>query len=208
MIDLAIVLTTFALIFPAELPDKTFVATLVLATRFRHIWVWLGVAAAFAVQVLIAVTAGGLLALAPQRLVLAVTFALFTVGAIVMIRGGLASRAAEAAEEADEEAEIEKQAAQRDATSPLRIVVTSFVILFTAEWGDLSQLLTAGLAARTGEPLSVFIGSWSALLVVSGLAVLVGSWLRTRIPIWRIRLVSGGILTVLAVWTAVEFVRA
>ena len=208
MIDLAIVLTTFALIFPAELPDKTFVATLVLATRFRHIWVWLGVAAAFAVQVLIAVLAGGLLALAPQRLVLAVTFTLFTVGAIVMIRGGLASRAAEAAEEADEEAEIEKQAAQRDATSPLRIFVTSFVILFTAEWGDLSQLLTAGLAARTGEPLSVFVGSWSALLVVSGLAVLVGSWLRTRIPIWRIRLVSGGILTVLAVWTAIEFVRA
>ena len=208
MIDVAIVVTTFALILPAELPDKTFVATLVLATRFRHVWVWLGVAAAFAVQVLIAVVAGGLLALAPQRLVLAVTFVLFAVGAIVMVRGGLASRAAEASQEADEEAEIEDRAAQRDATSPIRVLVTSFVILFTAEWGDLSQILTAGLAARTGEPVSVFIGSWSALLVVSGLAVLVGSWLRTRVPIWRIRLVSGGILTVLAVWTAVEFVRA
>ncbi len=208
MIDIAIVVTTFALIFPAELPDKTFVATLVLATRFRHIWVWLGVAAAFAVQVLIAVVAGGLLALAPQRLVLAITFVLFAVGAIVMVRGGLASRAAEAGQEAEEEAEIEDRAAQRDATSPLRVLVTSFVILFTAEWGDLSQLLTAGLAARTGDPVSVFIGSWSALLVVSGLAVLIGSWLRTRVPIWRIRLVSGGILTVLAVWTAIEFVRA
>jgi putative Ca2+/H+ antiporter (TMEM165/GDT1 family) len=74
VIDLAIVLTTFALIFPAELPDKTFIATLVLATRFRHLWVWLGVISAFFVQVLIAVTAGGLLALAPQRLVLAITF--------------------------------------------------------------------------------------------------------------------------------------
>jgi putative Ca2+/H+ antiporter (TMEM165/GDT1 family) len=208
VIDIAIVLTTFALIFPAELPDKTFVATLVLATRFRHIWVWLGVAAAFAVQVLIAVVAGGLLALAPQRLVLAITFALFAVGAIVMVRGGLATRAAEAEQEADEEAEIEDRAAQRDTTSPVRVLLTSFVILFAAEWGDLSQLLTAGLAARTGDPVSVFVGSWSALLVVSGLAVLVGSWLRTRVPIWRIRLVSGGILTVLAVWTAVEFVRA
>ena len=54
----------------------------------------------------------------------------------------------------------------------------------------------------------MFVGSWTALLVVSGLAVLVGTWLRTRIPIWRIRLVSGGILTLLALWTAVEFVRA
>ena len=118
MIDLAIVATTFALIFPAELPDKTFVATLVLATRFRHIWVWLGVAAAFAVQVLIAVLAGGLLALAPQRLVLAMTFVLFTAGAVVMVRGGLATRAAEAADAAEEEAAVADRAAATNATSP------------------------------------------------------------------------------------------
>ena len=208
MIDIAIVATTFALIFPAELPDKTFVATLVLATRFRHLWVWLGVAAAFFVQVLIAVTAGGLLALAPQRLVLAITFTLFAIGAFVMIKGGLTSRAEEQAEEADEEAEISTKAEAQNPTSRGRIFIVSFVILFTAEWGDLSQLLTAGLAARTDEPLSVFIGSWSALLVVSALAVVVGSWLRTRVPIWRIRLVSGAILTLLALWTAIELVRA
>ena len=207
MIDLTVVVTTFALIFPAELPDKTFIATLVLATRFRRLWVWLGVAAAFAVQVLIAVTAGGLLALAPQRLVLGITFVLFALGAVVMIRGGLSSRAAELEQEADEEAEISDRASTEDPTSPLRIFVVSFVILFTAEWGDLSQLLTAGLAARTGEPASVFIGSWTALLVVSGLAVLAGSWLRSRVPIWRIRLVSGAILTLLAAWTAWEFVQ-
>lgn len=208
MIDVAIVLTTFALIFPAELPDKTFVATLVLATRFRRLWVWLGVAAAFAVQVLIAVTAGGLLALAPQRLVLAITFVLFATGAYVMIRGGLSSRTAESEQEADEEAEITDRAADEDPTSAVRIFVVSFVILFTAEWGDLSQLLTAGLAARTGEPLSVFVGSWTALLLVSGIAVLVGAWLRTRVPIWRIRLVSGAILTALALWTGWEFLQA
>jgi putative Ca2+/H+ antiporter (TMEM165/GDT1 family) len=208
MIDLAIVVTTFALILPAELPDKTFIATLVLATRFRRLWVWLGVAAAFFVQVLIAVTAGGLLALLPQRLVLGVTFVLFAVGAAIMIKGGLASRAQEQAEEADEEAEIASRADEQHPTSAIRIFATSFVILFTAEWGDLSQLLTAGLAARTGDPLSVFLGSWSALLVVSGVAVLVGAWLRTRVPIWRVRLISGGILTALAIWTAVEFVQA
>lgn len=208
MIDAAVVLTTFALIFPAELPDKTFIATLVLATRFRHLWVWLGVAAAFFVQVLIAVTAGGLLALLPSRLVLGITFVLFAIGAVIMIRGGLASRAAEQEAESEEEAEVAEKVAAATPTSALRVFATSFVVLFTAEWGDLSQLLTAGLAARTDAPLSVFIGSWTALLVVSGIAVLVGSWLRTRIPIWRIRLVSGAILTALALWTAYEFVQA
>ena len=164
MIDLATVATTFALILPAELPDKTFIATLVLATRFRHLWVWLGVITAFAVQVLIAVTAGGLLALAPQRLVLGITFVLFAVGAFVMIKGGLSSRAAEQAAADDEAAEISDRADTERALTPAKVFALSFVVLFTAEWGDLSQLLTAGLAARTGEPLSVFLGSRLSLI--------------------------------------------
>lgn len=208
MIDPAVIATTFALIFPAELPDKTFIATLVLATRFRHLWVWLGVAAAFLVQVTIAVTAGSLLTLLPERLVLGVTFLLFAAGAVVMVRGGLASRAAEMAAQEDEAADVAKRADAESITSPARVFAISFVVLFTAEWGDLSQLLTAGLAARTGQPVSVFLGSWAALLVVSGLAVLAGGWLRSRVPIWRIRLVSGAILTLLAGWTAYEFLTA
>ena len=208
MIDVAVIATTFALILPAELPDKTFIATLVLATRFRHLWVWLGVAAAFLVQVLIAVTAGSLLTLLPQRIVLGATLLLFVVGAVIMIKGGLASRASELAAQQEEADDVSERMANETALSPLRTMGISFIVLFTAEWGDLSQLLTAGLAARTGQPVSVFIGSWVALLVVSGVAVLAGSWLRTRVPIWRIRLVSGGILTLLALWTAYEFITA
>lgn len=207
-LDLAIIATTFALIFPAELPDKTFIATLVLATRYRHVWVWLGVSAAFAVQVTIAVVAGGFLALLPQRLVLAVTAVLFIAGSVILIRGGLSSRAAEQEEEADEAAEVAAKVESTSATSRWRIFAVSFVVLFTAEWGDLSQLLTAGLAARTGEPLSVGIGSWSALIIVAGIAVLAGRWLQSHVPIWRIRLVSGAILAALAVWTIIEFIRA
>ena len=208
MIDIAIVLTTFALIFPAELPDKTFIATLVLATRYRHLWVWIGAVAAFGVQMVIAVVAGGLLALLPQRLVLGITFVLFAAGAALLIKGGLESRAEEAREVADEEAAISSRVEEQNPSSALRVFVTTFVILFTAEWGDLSQLLTAGLAARTGSPMSVFIGAWAALIAVSGLAVLVGRWLRDRVPIWRIRLISGALLAGLAVWTAIEFVKA
>jgi Ca2+/H+ antiporter, TMEM165/GDT1 family len=84
----------------------------------------------------------------------------------------------------------------------------SFLVLFTAEWGDLSQILTAGLAARTGDPWAVYLGAWLALITVAGIAVLVGGWLQGRVAMWRIRLVSAVVLAALAVWTAVEFVQA
>lgn len=210
-LDVSTIFTTFALIFPAELPDKTFIATLVLATRFPRRAVWLGVAAAFAVQTAIAVAAGGLLSLAPQRLVLGIIFILFTIGAFIMIKGGLASRSNElAAERAElEEMETDERITHVPARPPFGMVfATSFGVLFAAEWGDLSQLLTAGMAARTSMPISVFLGSWLALITVAAAATMLGGYLSERIPIWRIRLVSGAILSALAIWTAVEFLQA
>lgn len=206
--DLALAAATFALIFPAELPDKTFIATLVLATRYRHLPVWLGVIAAFAVQVVIAVAFGSALALLPQAIVLSITAALFAIGSFILIRGGLRSRASEIADEADAEREFAERAVTQGTASGLRIAVTSFLVLFTAEWGDLSQLLTAGMAARTGDPLSVGIGAWLALAIVAGIAVVSGRWLQRRVSIWRIRLVSGAILAGLAAWTALELLRS
>lgn len=210
MLDFATVGLAFILIFPAELPDKTFIATLVLSTRYRRLAVWLGVALAFAVQCAIAVAAGGLLSLLPQRLVLGITFLLFAAGAILMLVSGLRARSAELAEEANEAEEFEESAARHAgaSTSTWRIAITSFIVLFTAEWGDLSQLLTAGLAARTGQPFSVFFGAWLALIIVAGIAVLIGGWLQKRVALWRIRLVSAAVLAALAGWTLVEFIQA
>ena len=74
-VDLAPFFVTLVLLIPAELPDKTFIATLVLSTRFRPFWVWVGVSAAFAVQTTIAVAAGQLLALLPETPVQLVTAA-------------------------------------------------------------------------------------------------------------------------------------
>ena len=205
-LDLGVVGLTFLLIFPAELPDKTFVATLVLSTRYRRLPVWLGVIAAFAVQCAIAVAAGGLLSLLPQRLVLGITFLLFAAGSVLLLVSGI--RARPSGEIAEEEAEFAEKAARNEATSSRRMAAVSFVILFTAEWGDLSQIFTAGLAARTSSPISVFIGAWLALVVVAGIAVLLGGWLQRRVALWRIRILSGVILAALAVWTLVEFVQA
>lgn len=207
-------LAAFVVILPAELPDKTFVATLVLATRFRALAVWIGVTAAFAVQCAVAVAAGGLLGLLPRTAVLLASAVLFGLGSFVMIRGGLRSRAAERAAEEAEGEETEAAIARDDdveATgwrAAVKPVVTSFLVLFAAEWGDLSQLLTAGLAARYDAPLAVFAGSFAALALVAGLAVLTGRWLQERVPLARIRLIAGTILALLALVSLVEALRA
>ena len=204
-LDLGVLLATFAVIFPAELPDKSFIATLVLATGHSRLWVWLGASTAFGVQMLIAVAAGRLLSLLPRTLVLGVTAVLFAVGAVVLARGGLRARAEE---EADEDEEIEEIAARAvGGRHGMAAFATTFAVIFTAEWGDLTQLIAAGQAARTGSPLSVFLGSWLALCAVAGIGVLVGSWLQRRLPLWRIRLISAGLLAVLALVTVGELVR-
>ena len=193
----SVVLTAFVLVLPVELPDKTLFATLVLATRFPPLPVFVGVGTAFALQVAIAVTAGSLLSLLPEALVSGVVALLFLIGAIILWRS-----AASGAEDGGEAADTREQ------TSFLRAAAISFGVLFAAEWGDLSQLATAGLAARYEEPLSVFVGAWAALLVVSGLAVFLGRKLADRLPIPLIRRVAAGLFLVFAVVAVVETVRA
>lgn len=200
--DPVVAATTFVLIFPAELPDKTFVATLVLATRYPSRAVWLGVVAAFFVQSVVAVTTGHLLSLLPRRPVLAATAVLFAVGATILLRGAAHADEDEAAEEREFGARMAQRASNR------RAALTSFGVLFAAEWGDLSQLLTAGLAARYRDPISVFAGSWLALACVAGVAVLAGRALLARVRLSLVRRVAGSLFAVLAVLTAVEAVRA
>ena len=108
---------------------------------------------------------------------------------------------------AEDVAEEEREVAEVAARAHRRAVVTSFLVLFAAEWGDLSQIVTAGLAARSGEPLSVFIGSWVALALVAGLAVLAGNQLAHRLPLAVIRRVAAGVFGLLAAFTFVEGVR-
>jgi putative Ca2+/H+ antiporter (TMEM165/GDT1 family) len=192
---LSVIAAAFILVLPIELPDKTLFATLVLATRFRPLPVFVGVGLAFAVQSLIAVTAGSLLTLLPDAVVSAVVAVLFLIGALVLFRS---IRSA-----AEEEEDIEAP----PHPSFLKAASISFGVLFAAEWGDLSQLATAGLAARYDDPLSVFIGSWAALLVVSALAVFLGKKLADRLPIPLIRLVAAILFTVFGVIAVVETVR-
>jgi putative Ca2+/H+ antiporter (TMEM165/GDT1 family) len=197
-VELGVIASTFLLIIPVELPDKTFVAALVLSTRFRPFYVWVGVGAAFFVQTVVAVTAGQLATLLPEWVLLSVAAAIFAIGAVVLL---FTARNADAAEKEQEEEFSHKGP---DARSGWRAAGASFLVLFAAEWGDLSQLLTMSQVARTHEPLSVFIGAWAALLVISGVAVVAGRVLLRYLRLSVLHYVGAGVCALFAVLTVLE----
>lgn len=196
--DLAVVALTFAAIFVVELPDKTFIAALVLSTRFRPLLVWVGVGLAFFLQVLIAVTAGQLATLLPEALVKGVAAAIFLIGAVLLVR------AAPRADAEEQQTEEQYAAKATESRTGLRAVAASFLVLFAAEWGDLSQLLTISLVAKYHEPVSVFLGAWAALLTVSGLAVLAGRFLLRHMRLSLLHYIGATVCVVLAGVTLYE----
>jgi Ca2+/H+ antiporter, TMEM165/GDT1 family len=199
-VDLAVVAVSFAAIFVVELPDKTFVAALVLSTRYRPWAVWVGVGLAFLIQTLIACTVGGLVTLLPHRIVEVVAGLIFLAGGLLLLR--------EAPKADAQEAETEEEYAAK-ASSPksgLAAVGASFLVLFAAEWGDLSQLLTISLVGKYHDPVSVFIGAWGALLVVSGLAVVAGRVLLRYLRLSTIHYIGAAVCFMLAAVTAYQVV--
>jgi Ca2+/H+ antiporter, TMEM165/GDT1 family len=196
-VDLAVVVTTFAVVFPAELPDKSLFASLVLGTRFRPLPVFLGVAAAFAVHVVVAVAVGGVFALLPRRLVVFVVAALFAAGAAVLLLG----------RSDNEQGAVEAAGGAGPTRSRLQVALASFGVVFLGEWGDITQITTANLAARYGDPVSVGTGALLALWSVAALALTVGRGLVQRVPTRLVRRLTGTALAVLAVLTLVEAVR-
>lgn len=200
--DLAALVLTFGAIFIVELPDKTFLATLVLATKYRPLLVWIGVGLAFTVQTAIAVGLGQAATLLPQDVVRGAAAALFVIGAIVLAREGRRHSTFAEAEAAESDEPVTATPA-----NGWRAVLASFLVLFAAEWGDLSQLLTLSLVARYEAPASVFIGALAALLTVSALAVVVGRSLLRVVAIHVLHYVGAGVCVLLATLTILELVR-
>ncbi|WP_375477945.1 TMEM165/GDT1 family protein [uncultured Jatrophihabitans sp.] len=192
-------LIALGVVLLVELPDKTLVASLILSTRYRSRPVLIGVAAAFAVQCAIAAAAGSALTLLPRRVVEAVVAGLFAVGAALLIRESLAKD--------DEDPEL---AEAREAAPFWRIVATSFGVLFAAEWGDASQIATAGLVARrsgAAHAIATAVGAWVALVLVAALAVVAGSVIVRRVPLHLVHRIAGAVFAVFAVLAAVAAIR-
>ena len=197
-VDLLVIALAFGAIFVVELPDKTFIATLVLSTKLRPLLVWIGVGLAFAVQTGIAVGLGKAASLLPAEAVQAGAALMFLAGSVLLFRE---ARKADAEESGTEE---EYAARAGDPKQGLAAVGASFLVLFAAEWGDLSQLLTLSLVARYDDPLSVFLGAWGALLAVRGLAVVLGRVLLRHVSLRTLHYVGATVCLVLAGVTGYE----
>lgn len=196
MLHPVIIASVFGLIFVAELPDKTAIASLVLGTKYRASWVFTGVAAAFAIHVVIAVAAGALIAQLPRRPVEAMVGALFLVGAIGLWR------------RTTSDDEDEKTVGELPANAGFaRVSSMGFVIIFVAEFGDLTQILCANLAAHYNAPLAVGIGATLGLLAVALLAILGGKALLRVIPVHAIVRITCLAMTVLAAYSIINATR-
>lgn len=186
-------LRAFATVFPAELPDKTMIATVVLVARFRRpLWVWCGAVAAFTIHVTVAVAAGSAISLLPDAVVGGVVAAMFATGSIVLFRS--ARSGSEALDSDEPVAE----------TTPRAAVLGSFALVALAEWGDLTQLATAGLAARSDDPVAVWLGALAALASVAAIAATFGRQIVARVPIHRINYIASAVFAALALWTLIE----
>jgi len=161
--DLSLVVSTFAVVFVAELPDKTALASLMLATRLPARQVVIGAWLAFLVQTLVAVVAGSLLQLLPEVPVRIAAGLGFLVFAVIAWR-----------RDPDEEVKVEQREMELPRGRGSPPWVTSFLVVFAAEWGDLTQLATAGLVAHSGKPLEVGIAAVAALWTVTVIAATVG----------------------------------
>jgi putative Ca2+/H+ antiporter (TMEM165/GDT1 family) len=183
--------TVFPIIFIGELPDKTMFASLVLATKGKPFAVWLGTGLAFSLHMAFAVTVGtvAVLLLPHRELEIAVAL-LFLAGAALSVREFVLGR------RKDEEEEVEAD----PSAGPLRAAITAFLVVFVAEWGDLTQVLAANLAAHYKDPLAVGVGATVALWAVAGAAVVGGRWLTQVINADVIRAGTAVVLTALAAY--------
>jgi Ca2+/H+ antiporter, TMEM165/GDT1 family len=195
-VSLSVLLGVFPVIFLGELPDKTMFASLVLSTKGRPLMVWAGAAVAFAVHVAIAVSIGvAIFTILPHRAVDAAVAVIFLAGA------GLAIR--EARQERRHQEGHEDKVVDEVGPGHRRTVLTAFIVIFLAEWGDLTQVLTANLAARLHDPLSVAIGAVLALWAVAALAVLGGRGLLRWVNVYVIRVATAVVLIGLGIATGI-----
>lgn len=189
---LAVLAITFGIVALAELADTSALATFVLASRFSAPLVLLGVGAAFVVQVGLAIAAGSVVALLPERPLDIVLAVVFLVGAVLLLR---------------EDDDDDEPTPGATAPTRWRVVATSFGVTMLSELGDPTQIIVVTLTARYEDPLAVGVGALLALWVVSALAVFGGNRLRRVVPVRWVTRVTAAVLVVLAAISAIAAFR-
>jgi putative Ca2+/H+ antiporter (TMEM165/GDT1 family) len=186
-VDLTALFTAFGLIFLLELPDKTAYTVVVLSSRNRPLPVLFGAWLAFAVQSLVAVLVGHLLAGLPHDFIRWATAAILVGFGLLLLFGN--------------DGEVAPGQAPAE---PGRVFVSAFALVFLAELGDATQIATAALAAGSRSRWSIFAGATLALCAVGALAVAVGRHLGDHIPKKLLRRGAGAIFLAFALYVALR----
>lgn len=191
-LDPSILFSTFGVVFLAELGDKTQLTAIALAARFPWKRAFVGIASAFAVLNAGAVLIGTLLfELIPVGYLQAASAVLFLAFGVLTLRGNEDGGRDDTSERANR--------------GP---VATSFALIFMAELGDKTQLVTASLAAQHARPWAVFTGSTLALWLVSLLGLLVGAQLAKRVPLIWVHRAAGAAFLLFGLAAAVHAARS
>jgi putative Ca2+/H+ antiporter (TMEM165/GDT1 family) len=185
---LAATVLSFAVIFVAELGDKSQLMALTFATRFRPWPVLAGISVATAVVHLVSVGIGyGLGAALPTGWISLVAGLAFLVFGAWTLRG-------------DNLTEAEKSKA--DMTNGSAIWAVGFAF-FLAELGDKTMLATITLATQHGW-FGTWIGSTLGMVVADALAILVGRLLGRHLPDKIIRYGAALLFAIFGIWLIVE----
>jgi len=180
-VDWSALLSTFGLIFVAELGDKTQLAVVTQTCKYRQPWaVFLGASLALTAVTGLGAAGGQLLGrFVPEPVLRLVAAAAF--GVMGLLIGCEAYRAGRQGygETCEVEAETTCAAARR---WDWRVFAATFGLLFVAEMGDKTQLAVLGLAGERGTPLAVFLGGALALIAVTAVGVVGGQGLTRLIP--------------------------
>lgn len=159
-------LAALALVFLAELGDKTQLVAMGLGARQRLGPVMAGVALAYAATNLLSVVVGGLLGVAlPTRAIG------LSGGVLFLVFAAWGLRSAKPTEDSDAKVEVKSG----------RVVLSVAAGMFVAELGDKTMLATATLAAQ-GDPALVWVGATIGIILSGFLGVLVGRAVGARIP--------------------------
>lgn len=177
--------SSFGLIAAAEIGDKSQLVCMTLAARHKALPVVLGATAAFALLNLAAVLFGAAVAhWIPEWVVgtaVAVLFAGFGLNALLT-------------QAEDEDGELQEKSGHS-------VFATAFLLIFTAEFGDKTQLAVAGMGASL-PPAPVWLGGTLALAMTSVLGVWAGRALLRRIPLHWLHRLSGVLFLGFAAYAA------
>ena len=86
----------------------------------------------------------------------------------------------------------------------VKLIASTFVMIFLAELGDKTQISTFALATNSKSMLSVFIGAAGALVLTSLIAVVLGGVIGRFVPEKLIKFVSAAVFLGFGVLTLIE----